>query len=74
MKGKLPIDYKHKLVVVSFKIELGILAELDKIAERKGMTRSDLLREVVLGFLVRERRKRELRLRVLRKRLMVKGG
>ena len=74
MKGKLPIDYKHKLVVVSFKIELGILAELDKIAESKSMTRSDLLREVVLGFLWRVRAKRRMRLRYLRKRVKMKKG
>ena len=74
MKGKLPIDYKHKLVVVSFKIELGILAELDKIAESKSMTRSDLLREVVLGFLWRVRARRRMRLRYLRKRVKMKKG
>jgi len=68
------IKLKDKLVVISFKIDIKTLYELDMIAERKELKRSELLREIILDFLGRERRKRELRLRVLRKRMKMKKG
>jgi metal-responsive CopG/Arc/MetJ family transcriptional regulator len=41
----------QKLVVVSFKIEADLLAELDAIARSKNMNRSEVIRRAIVGYL-----------------------
>ena len=62
----------NKLIIVTFKIEPKILDELDTIAERRGLARSELLREIILDYLDRERRKRRLRIEILKRKLRAK--
>jgi metal-responsive CopG/Arc/MetJ family transcriptional regulator len=41
----------QRLVNVSFKIEAGLLAELDEIAKLKGTSRSELIRRAVAWYI-----------------------
>ena len=48
--GVVDVSYQ-KLVVVSFRIDLDLLAELDSYARSKGMDRSEVIRRAIAWYL-----------------------
>jgi hypothetical protein len=41
----------QRLVVVSFKIEADLLAELDEVARRRNMSRSEVIRRAIRNYM-----------------------
>ena len=52
--------------VITFKIEEEVLVELDLMARSKGSTRSDLIREAIEQYLVREKQNQYVEARRIR--------